>query len=100
MEINESTGIITVTDRFDLGKEAEITWNFLTHQKPEWDAAKITLATEANKLEIIPSGADFTFTGETVEYDDDTMYEKWGDKLYRVLLSAKVNKGEVKFEIK
>ncbi len=100
IEINKSTGIISVTDDFDLEKDAEVTWNFLTHQKPEWDGTRITLATEANKLEIIPSGADFAFTGETVDYDDDSMRAKWGDKLYRVLLSAKVNKGEVKFEIK
>ncbi len=100
INIDKKTGVITVTDSFDLGKEATVTWNFLTHQEPEWNGAKITLTTETNKLEIIPSGADFTFAGETVEYDDKTMSSRWGDKLYRVLLSAKVNKGEVKFEIR
>ena len=99
--IDKKTGTVTVADSFDTGKEAPVTWNFLTQQKPEWDGEKILLTAENGEmLEIIPCGADFAFTGETVDYDDDSMRAKWGDKLYRVLLSARVNKGTVSFEIK
>lgn len=82
-------------------KEAKITWNFLTHQKPQWDGTKITLTSENNeKLEITPKGVEFTFMSETVDCDDETMNSRWGDKLYHVLLSARVNKGTVSFEIR
>lgn len=101
IKIDKSTGVITVTDSFDMGKETEVTWNFLTHQKPQWDGEKITLVAEnGNMLEIAPTGTEFAFTGETVDYDDETMSTRWGDKLYRILLGARLNKGEVKFEIR
>ena len=100
IEINKTEMKAIVTDSFDLGKETAVTWVFLTHQKPVWDGTKVLLSSESGeKLEIKASGAGFEFKSETVEYDDKEMERKWGKELYRSMLSANVNCGNVIFEI-
>ena len=100
IEIDKRNLAVTVTDSLDLGKEAVVTWVFLTHQKPLWDGEKVVLTSvEGETLAIKTFGIDLEFSWESVEYDDAEMFKKWGSDLYRVMLSGKVNRGEVKFEI-
>lgn len=101
IKIDKKTGTVTVTDSFDLEKEATVTWNFLTHQEPVFAGEEICLSSDDGEiLTMKASGAEFDFKSEVVEYDDDSMRAKWGDKLYRMLLSARVKEGTVSFEIK
>ena len=101
ISIDKEEGIVTVTDTFDLGKEAPVIWNFLTHKKPEWDGEKITLCAENGEtLALTPSGAKFSFVSEVIECDDARFRHNWGERLYRAQLKTKLESGKVVFEIK
>lgn len=101
VSIDKAAGVITVKDSFDIGREAPVVWNLLTAQKPEWNGEELTLRDESGeKLTVKAQGAQLDFEVETIESDDASMKVRWGGCLYCARLGAKVNSGEVIFEIK
>ncbi len=94
--LDRGAACVQICDRYELVREQEIAFHFMTLQKPEIRGAEVKIGTSTLRI----GGAQAAVSAEKIDVTDNHLQKSWGDTLYRVTVITKGQKGEVCFEIK
>lgn len=97
-------GALTLRDNFDLAAaQSPNRIHFLTWAQPQAAGPGVlTLEVEGEKVSLHYNAKQFEATVEPIQVDDPRLSTVWGNKLYRIVLTAKATslKGSYTFTIK